>query len=130
MRPRDFASMTVLFLTVVALSATAPGQAVERIDPPSWWVESQDQALTLLVEGSGLAGAQVRVARGPIRVGRVEPGREGRALFVELTVPGGADVGRCEIEIAAGGGPFGAAGTWWPSPRGARSHSGLTTSST
>ena len=80
-----------------------PGQAVERIDPPSWWVESQDQALTLLLEGSGLAGAKVKVARGPIRVGRVEPGREGRALFVELTVPGGADVGRCEIEIAVAG---------------------------
>jgi neopullulanase len=103
MRPRDFASMTVLFLTVVTLSTTAPGQAVDRIDPPSWWVESDEQALTLLLEGTGLAQAQVTVVRGPIRVGRVEPGREGRALFVELTVPGGADVGRCEIEIAVGG---------------------------
>ena len=58
--------------------------------------------MTLLIEGSGLAGAEVRVARGPIRVGRVDPGREGRALFVDVTVPGGAEVGRCEIEIAAG----------------------------
>jgi neopullulanase len=103
MKPRHFASMTVLFLTVLAPLATAPGQAVERIDPPSWWVESQDQGLTLLLEGSGLAGAQVRVASGPIRIGRVEPGREGRSLFVELTVPGRADVGRCELEIAVGG---------------------------
>ena len=63
----------MLFLTVLAPWATAPGQALERIDPPSWWVESQDQSLTLLIEGSGLAGAQVKVARGPIRVGRVEP---------------------------------------------------------
>jgi neopullulanase len=103
MKPRDFASMTVLFLIVAACPAMASGQAVERIDPPSWWVESQDQVLMLLIEGSGLDGAQVSVADGPIRIVRVEPGREGRALFVELTVPGGADVGRCEIEIAAGG---------------------------
>jgi neopullulanase len=103
MRPRSAAVMTALFLTVLAPMATAPGQAVERIDPPSWWVENHEQALTLLIEGSGLDGAQVRVARGPIRVGRVELGREGRALFVELTVPPGAEVGRCEMEIAAAG---------------------------
>ena len=53
MRPRDVASMTVLFLTVVALSTTAPGQAVERIDPPSWWVESEDQAIDAPHRGDG-----------------------------------------------------------------------------
>jgi glycosidase len=102
MKPRSVTSMTVLFLTVLAPLATAPGQTVDRIDPPSWWAESQEQTLTLLLEGSGLTGAQVRVARGPIRVVRVGPGREGRALFVALTIPAGAEVGRCELEIAAG----------------------------
>jgi glycosidase len=103
MKPRRVANLTVLFLTMLAPSATVPGQTVERIDPPSWWVEEQEQTLMLLIEGTGLDGAEVGVARGPIRVRRVEPGREGRALFVDVTVPGRAEVGRPEIEIAAGG---------------------------
>jgi glycosidase len=103
MRSRDLARPAVFLLAVLAPLGTTPGQTVERIDPPSWWVEGQEQALTLLIEGSGLAEAQVRIARGPIRIGRVEPGLAGHALFVEATVPGGADAGRCEVEIAAGG---------------------------
>jgi glycosidase len=83
--------------------STARGQVVERIDPPSWWVESEDQRLTLLFGGSGLDGAEVRVASGPIRVGPVEQGRDGRALFVDVTVPGGALAGPCAFDIAAGG---------------------------
>jgi glycosidase len=101
MKPRCVANLTVLFLTMLVPLATAPGQTVERIDPPSWWVEEQEQTLMLLIEGMGLEKAEVRVARGPIRLRRAEPGREGRALFVDVTVPGRAEVGRCEIEIAA-----------------------------
>ncbi len=93
----------MLFLAVLAQALTATAQVVETIEPPSWWIERDEQRLLLLIEGSGLDGAEVRVTRGPIRIGRIEPGREGRALFVDVTVPGGAVVGRCEIEVAAGG---------------------------
>jgi hypothetical protein len=103
MRSRGVAHLAALSLAVLAPAATALGQEVERIEPPSWWVEREGQRLMLLVEGSGLQGAEVRVTRGPIRVEGVEPGREGRALFVDVTVPGGCAAGRCEIEIAAGG---------------------------
>src|SRR5262249_10133594 len=68
-----------------------------------WWVESDDQRLTLLFGGSGLDGAEVRVARGPIRVGSVAQGRDGRALFVDVTIPGGALAGSCAFDIVAGG---------------------------
>jgi glycosidase len=93
----------VLFLAVLAHGLTAAAQVVETIEPPSWWVERDGQELLLLIEGSGLDGAEVRVAHGPIRVGRVEPGLDGRALFVEAVVPGGAEASRCEFEIAARG---------------------------
>ena len=43
------------------------------------------------------------MARGPVRVVRVEAGRGGRALFAELSIPAGAEACRCEVEIAAGG---------------------------
>jgi glycosidase len=103
MRRRHSARQAVLLLAVLARAATAAAQVVETIEPPSWWVERDEQGLLLLIEGSGLDGAEVRVARGPIKVARVEPGRRGHAVFVHVTVPGKAEAGRCELEIAAGG---------------------------
>jgi neopullulanase len=103
MRRRPSARPAVLFLAVLAQASIAAAQVVETIEPPSWWVERDEQRLLLLVEGSGLDGAEVRVARGPIKVAQVEPGLRGHALFVDVTIPGQADASRCEFEIAAGG---------------------------
>jgi neopullulanase len=103
MRRRHSARGAVMFLAVLAHSMTATAQVVDTIEPPSWWVERDEQELLLLIEGSGLDGALVRVVRGPIKVARIEPGRQGHALFVEVTVPGQAEVSHCEFEIAAGG---------------------------
>jgi neopullulanase len=97
------AHQAVLFLGVFAQSLTTTAQVVETIEPPSWWVERDEQELLLLIEGSGLNGAQVRVAHGPIKVARIEPGRQGYALFLNVTVPGKADASHCELEITAGG---------------------------
>jgi glycosidase len=103
MKRRDSVRQAVLVLAVLAQALTAAAQVVETIEPPSWWVERDEQRLLLLIEGSGLDEAEVRVAHGPIKVARVEPGRQGHALFVDVTVPGNADASRCELEIAAGG---------------------------
>src|SRR5262245_40472957 len=93
----------ILLLALLARAPSSTAQVVETIGPPSWWVERDEQRVLLLIEGSGLGGAQVRVVRGPIRAERTELGRGGDALFVEATVPGNAEPGRCELEIAAGG---------------------------
>jgi glycosidase len=103
MRRGHSARRAALFLAVLAHASTASAQVVETIGPPSWWVERDEQRLLLLIEGSGLDGAEVRVAQGPIKVARIEPGRRGHALFVDVTVPGKADASHCEFEIAAGG---------------------------
>ncbi len=85
-------------------TASAAGQAaVDRVGPPSWWPEATDQTLTLLIEGSGLDGATVRFSEGPVRVDRVEVRPGGRALFVDLTIPGGAKPGTYRLEVAARG---------------------------
>jgi glycosidase len=103
MRPRGVARLAALAIAALVPGGTSAGQEVVRIEPPSWWVEEAEQSVLLLVEGTGLGGAEVRVTRGPARVGSVEPGREGRALFVELAIPGGCEARRCELEFAAGG---------------------------
>jgi glycosidase len=103
MRRRHSIGQALLFVAVLAGASTAAGQAVETIEPPSWWVERDGQELLLLMEGSGLDGASVRAVQGPIKVVRIEPGRQGHALFVHVTVPGKAEASHCEFEIAAQG---------------------------
>jgi glycosidase len=103
MRRGHLARQAVLLLAALARASTAMAQVVETIEPPSWWVDRDEQRVLLLIEGSGLDGAEVRVAHGPIKVARVEPGRQGHVLFVDVTVAGGVDAGRCELEIVAGG---------------------------
>jgi glycosidase len=106
MRSRQFVNLAALVLGIMVAHSSASGQTVTTIAPPSWWVEPHEQSLMLLIEGTNLDGALVRVTRGPIRVGRIETGREGCSLFVELIVPGGARSGRCQIEIEAKGHAF------------------------
>src|SRR5262245_41366146 len=81
MRRKHSTRRAVLVLAVLVQTVTVAAQVVETIEPPSWWVERDEQELLLLIEGSGLDGAQVRVAHGPIKVARIEPGRQGHAVF-------------------------------------------------
>jgi glycosidase len=106
MRRRHFARRAVLFLAVLVQALSATAQVVDSIEPPSWWVEQDKQALLLLIEGAGLDGAQFRVVHGPIKVGRIEPGYQGHALFVEIAIPGNVGASPCEFEIVAGGKTF------------------------
>ena len=99
MRRRHSARQAVLFLAALVQASTAAAQIIETIEPPSWWVDRDEQEVQLLIEGSGLDMAEVRVWRGPIKVSRVEPGLRGRALFVDVTVPAKADAGGCEFEM-------------------------------
>jgi neopullulanase len=106
MRSRQLVHLVAFLLAIMVAHANARGQTVATVAPPSWWVEAHEQSLMLLIEGTNLDGALVRLARGPIRVSRVEAGREGRALFVELILPAGARSGRCQIEIEVQGQTF------------------------
>jgi neopullulanase len=106
MSTRQRVYLAALFLVIMFFHSSASSQTVATIEPPSWWVEPHEQSLMLLIEGTNLDDALVRVARRPIRIGRIETGREGRALFVELIIPGGARSGRCKIEIDSKGHTF------------------------
>ncbi|WP_165063418.1 alpha-amylase family glycosyl hydrolase [Paludisphaera rhizosphaerae] len=82
-----------------AITATSEAQSVDRVGPPSWWADASTQRITLLVEGSGLLDATVRVSEGPLRIQRVEAIAGGRALFVDVEIPAGATPGRCVLEV-------------------------------
>ena len=81
----------------------------------------------LLIEGTNLDDGLVRVVRGPIRVGRIDAGREGRALFVELIIPGGARAGPVRSRSMPRGRLSRASGSWSIGPSAGRSRLGRTT---
>jgi glycosidase len=93
-----------MLILAIGPASLVHGQTVDRIDPPSWWVDGRSKRLTLLIEGSELRGAEVQVARGPIHInGEVESGEEGRALFVGVSIPSESQAGRCEFAVTVGG---------------------------
>jgi glycosidase len=91
-----------IFIALVAVPA-AVAVEVERVDPPSWWSSSESCELALLIEGTELHEATVRVRPERLRIDRVEPGINGRAIFVNVTIAAGAEPGPCTIIVEARG---------------------------
>lgn len=85
-----------------AAIADAAEFKVDRISPPSWWATAEPERISLLIEGRGLDQGQVRSRDAALRIDRVEPGLEGRALVVDVTIAAGAQPGPIELEIEAG----------------------------
>ncbi len=82
-----------------AVAGDAP--VVERVEPPSWWPSDREQRVTLLVEGPGVGRGSPRVEAGGqgVRVLGVEPGNDGRYLFVDLAVAADAELGPRTIRV-------------------------------
>ena len=80
--------------------------AVDRIEPASWWTAAQAQQISLLFEGRGLEGATVGIPGRALAVGRVENGRGGAALLVEVTVPARAEPGELQVVVKSKGRAF------------------------
>jgi glycosidase len=79
--------------------------SVNRIGPPSWWVSSELQQISLLIEGSCLIDTRVSAhGNAAVVIDRVEPGLDGRAIFVDLTIQANAEAGAIELEIESHGG--------------------------
>lgn len=83
-------------------AAQGPRPLVDRVEPPSWWSSPGEQAVTLLIEGSGLQRARVRVDRPGVRVVRVESPGDGSAMFVDLLLSASVDPGPVALEVEAG----------------------------
>ncbi len=75
--PIGFGGSGTLSLFLLATSSALGQAVVDRVGPPSWWVEPAEQRVLLLIEGTGLEGARVRFGDGPVRVDRVEVARGG-----------------------------------------------------
>jgi glycosidase len=100
--------MAHLLLAMTFFAAALPADfagepAILRIEPPSWWTAARPQAIGLLVEGHDLVGATASSGNASLQVARVEPGLDGRALWIEALIPAQAHPGTVTIEIQAQG---------------------------
>ncbi|HEV3165613.1 MAG TPA: alpha-amylase family glycosyl hydrolase [Isosphaeraceae bacterium] len=91
-------------ITLVCASfAPAEEVTIDRVNPPSWWTSGRPQEVTLLIEGSGLTDARVSLKHETIRIGRSPPGRDGHALFVDVTIPADARPDTLTIDVEVNG---------------------------
>lgn len=90
--------LVVLAATVTAWAQRSP--AVFKVEPPSWWSGSSLNPVRLLIRGSDLNGARVRVAGSGVRiVGTPTTNEGGTYLFVDVAIAPQARTGRRELTI-------------------------------
>src|SRR5271155_375534 len=72
------------FVATIATLHAAP--TVSKIDPPFWWVGYSINPVRLLIRGTGLAGATVKVTTKGIELGEPRVNANGTYLFVDATI--------------------------------------------
>ena len=109
---RTTAHATARALLAALLLAAAPAwsqtAAIERVEPPHWWVGMRDTRLELMVHGPGIATAHVRLRKAPAGVRLRGSSRlDGdNYLFVDLDIGAAARPGTLTLDfIAADGKP-------------------------
>lgn len=89
-----------IFLHIFIFSADAEEASVEHVGPPSWFIDRDDQTIQILIEGRGFSrGSRASIRPGPARVIQVEPGQDGKALFVDALIPKNARPATLELAI-------------------------------
>jgi glycosidase len=93
--------MNTMMLTL-ALNAHA---AVERVEPPHWWVGMQEPTLQLVIEGPGVAALQARLDHPGVSLESSQRGDSANYLFLQLRIAPGARPGPLAIELLQDGRP-------------------------
>jgi glycosidase len=92
---------------VVALLVAAPpvarADAIERVDPPSWWVGFVDPELQLMVHGRDVARLEPAIDRAGVRLASVTRTANPNYLFLTLEIARDAAPGSVPILFRRGG---------------------------
>src|ERR1700693_2120485 len=88
-----------LIFAVLLSSAWAEPPRVLRVEPPDWVAPVRATSLRLMVTGSGLAGAALRVSHGPARAGPAKASADGRYLWADLSLPAGMPAGDLSLSL-------------------------------
>jgi glycosidase len=86
----------LLFLTLGAVTAAQP--VVSKIEPPSWWAGHSANPVRLLVTGSNLHSAVVKVPKG-FSTSNTIVSSNGNYLFLDLNIPSDARPGDVSLKF-------------------------------
>lgn len=98
--------LTTLLLTVICFQFAAYAQAptVEKIDPPNWWTGMTINPVRVLLRGTNLKGATLRVPAGSgLTAGNLKASDNGHYLFFDLTIGPRAKQGRHHLTLTNSG---------------------------
>ena len=97
------ATLTVIIMTAISLSAASKAPQINRIDPPYWWTGMQADTLQLMVYGPDIAKAEATLAPYP-GVSIVETVRldSPNYLLLYLDVTDAAQPGKLRLTFADG----------------------------
>ena len=88
--PRAVIRNVCCLIIVLAAALSCNGQSapqVLKVEPPSWWAGSSVNPVRLMIRGTNLKGAQVRIAgRGLRIVGAPRSNEQGTYLFVDVAI--------------------------------------------
>lgn len=95
--------MNTMMLSLALPLAQAAPAAVERVDPPHWWVGMHDPALQLVLEGPGVAALQPRLDHPGVSLQSTQRGDSPNYLFVQLRIAPDARPGPLTLELMQDG---------------------------
>jgi len=91
-------------LVLLVVAAIAQGQVtVSKVEPPNWWAGLPENPM-LLLYGTDLTSARVTTSYPGLKVDRVEPGNEGKYLFVWLKIAPNVKVGTAKFTVTGSAG--------------------------
>ncbi len=92
----------LLSLLLTAGMAQLPAQAIERIDPPSWFTGMKDSSLQLMVCGPGIGAFEVTTGYPGVEVKSMVRTTNPNYLFVNLDISGSAEPGTVTLTFTSG----------------------------
>lgn len=87
----------LVLLFAVAAAAQAP--ALEKIDPPSWWVGSTINPVRVLIKGKNLGGARIESATPGITADNFMSSENGNYLFADVRLAETVRPGNYQLRI-------------------------------
>ena len=77
---------TVFVALLVGIFSQTTGAAVDRVDPPNWWVGMADSSLQLMMYGDDIGSGSLASQSDAVTVKRVTSGDSPNYLFVDLMI--------------------------------------------
>ena len=90
-------ALILLLVLAAPLQVLATPSAIERVEPPNWWIGFEETGLQLLVHGSGVSDFEPTIEHDGVSIARVERVDSPNYLFVYLDIAPTTEAGSFDI---------------------------------